>query len=44
MAATSLLLLMSALAAEPDYVYERAGNEADVVTAVKGGVGADGRR
>ena len=38
MAATSLLLLMSALAAEPDYVYERAGNEADVVTALKGGV------
>ena len=38
MAASSLLLLLSALAAEPDYVYERAGNEADVETAVKGGV------
>ena len=31
MAASSLLLLLSALAAEPDYVYQRAGNEADVV-------------
>ena len=36
MAASSLLLLLSALAAEPDYVYQRAGNEADVVTAVSG--------
>ncbi len=38
MAASSLLLLLSALAAEPDYVYQRAGHEADVETAVKGGV------
>ena len=38
MAASSLLLLLSALAAEPDYVYQRAGNEADVVTAVRSGV------
>ena len=38
MAASSLLLLLSALAAEPDYVYQRAGNEAGVETAVKGGV------
>ena len=38
MAASSLLLLLSALAAEPDYVYQRVGNEADVVTAVRSGV------
>ena len=38
MAASSLLLLLSALAAEPDYVYQRAGNEADVVTAVRSAV------
>lgn len=38
MAASSLLLWLSALAAEPDYVYQRAGSEADVQTAVTGGV------
>ena len=35
--AVSNLLLLAALAAEPDYVYERAGNQDDVQTAVQGG-------
>ncbi len=38
MAASSLLLLLACLAAEPDFVYQRAGHDADVVTPVSGGV------
>ena len=38
MAVSSALLLLAALAAGPGYLYQRTGHEADVVTAVKGGV------
>ena len=40
MAASSLLLLLSALAADPDYVYQRAGDSFDFATWTGTGVPA----